>query len=88
MVIERKLFEQDDAVYAREGRRMWGGEVEKNLPENFLVAMPIGLMRNELKGGTDKGAMMNFESISFWIRRSTANWGRSGFGWADWRRQG
>ncbi len=34
------------------------------LPENFLVAMPMGLTRKTLKGGTEKGPIMKFASIS------------------------
>ncbi len=48
------------------------------LPENFLVATPMGLM---LKGGTGKGPIMKFASISFLIRISTV----SGWVRADWR---
>ncbi len=51
------------------------------LPENFLVAIPMGLTRKTLKGGTEKGPIMKFASISFLIRISTV----SGSVRADWR---
>ncbi len=51
------------------------------LPENFLVATPMGLTRKMLKGGTGKGPIMKFASISFLIRVSTV----SGSVRADWR---
>ncbi len=51
------------------------------LPENFLVATPMGLTRKMLKGGTGKGPIMKFASIYFLIRISTD----SGSVSADWR---
>lgn len=38
---------------------------------HFLVATPIGLMRNNSKGGESKGPIMNTESNSFLMRAST-----------------
>ncbi len=51
------------------------------LPENFLVATPMGLTQKVLNGGSEKGPIMKFASISFLIRRSTV----SGSARADWR---
>ncbi len=46
------------------------------LPENFLVATPMGLMRNSSNGGELKGPIMNPESSSFlmssWTMRGSA----------------
>lgn len=41
------------------------------LPEKFLVATPIGFMRNNSKGGESKGPIMKLESNSFLMRAST-----------------
>ncbi len=41
------------------------------LPENFLVATPMGLMRNSSNGGELKGPIMNPESSSFLMRAWT-----------------
>ncbi len=43
------------------------------LPENFLVATPMGLTQKTLKVGTEKGLIMKFASISFLIRISTVS---------------
>ncbi len=51
------------------------------VPENFLVATPMGLTFKMLKGGTEKGPIMKFASISFLIRISTV----SGSVRTDWR---
>ncbi len=51
------------------------------LAENFLVAIPMGLMRKTLKGGMEKGPIMKFASVSFLIRRSTV----SGSTRVNWR---
>ncbi len=41
------------------------------LPENFLVATPMGLMRKSSNGGELKGPIMNPESSSFLMRAWT-----------------
>ncbi len=51
------------------------------LPENFLVATPMRLTWKVFNGGTEKGPIMKFASISFLMRRLTV----SGSARADWR---
>ena len=55
--------------------------IRRFLPENFLVATPIGLIRKHSKGGMSKGPIIKPDSISFLIRMSTV----SGSAKADWR---
>lgn len=62
----------------------WGDErsmMRRFFLENFLVAAPMGLTRNELNGGTENGPIMNSESISFLMTASTV----LGSARADWR---
>ncbi len=42
--------------------------VSRFLPENFPVAMPMGLMRKILKGGSLKGPIMKPDLTSFPMR--------------------
>ena len=51
------------------------------LPEYFLVATPMGLIRNVGNGGEEKGPIMNPFFTSFWRRVVTV----SGSVEADWR---
>ncbi len=70
--------------------------ISRFLPENFLVAMPMGLMRKILKGGSSKGTIMKPDFTSFAMRSFTyrARRGRIGgcyrcdFGKARIRRRG
>ncbi len=63
---------------------LWGEDksmISRFLPENFLVAMPMGLMRKILKGGSSKGPIMKPDLTSFAMRSFTV----SGSARADWR---
>ncbi len=63
---------------------MWGEDksmISRFLPENFPVAIPMGLTRKTLKGGSLKGPIMKPDLTSSPMRSFTT----SGSAWADWR---
>ncbi len=63
---------------------LWGEDksmIRRFLPENFPVAMPMGLMRNISKGGSLKGPIMKPDLTYFPMRSFTT----SGSARADWR---
>ncbi len=53
LVFERKFVETNQAVYAWEGELRGADRsiIRRFLPENFLVATPMGLIQKTVKGG-------------------------------------
>ncbi len=61
---------------------LWGEDkstISRFLPENFPVAMPMGLMRKTSKGGSSKGPIMKPDLTSF----SMSSFTTAGSAWAD-----
>ncbi len=61
---------------------LWGEDkstISRFLPENFPVAMPMGLTRKTSKGGSLKGPIMKPDLTSF----SMSSFTTAGSAWAD-----
>ncbi len=83
VVMERKFFERNEAVDARERGIVWWWQInyEAFFTWKFSSSYADGANSENIKGRNGKGPIMKFASISFLIRISTV----SGSVRADWR---